>query len=247
MAKRNSNIILIILIIISILELIINFKIIETSDSIIKYSIVAYVVIAIIAAILCVNFISKADKKRTKEEVKIIYKNFDKDKADQEYIEKQTKNKAEKVAENFIADLKKEDNIKDFSEEILNKMSKRFKITQGIFFIWNDKKQKFVTANTFAFYSTETYKEFAIGEGINGQVAKNKKFLLIDNVPEDYIKAVSGLGEGTPRYLAFIPVISDDKTIAVIEISSFEKFPSPAENIFKSISNNLAPFINKFI
>jgi hypothetical protein len=54
-------------------------------------------------------------------------------------------------------------------------------------------------------------------------VAKDKKILFIDEVPEGYIKIVSGLGSSSPRYMGVIPIIHNDETIALLEISTFEK------------------------
>ncbi|MBN2662682.1 MAG: GAF domain-containing protein [Bacteroidales bacterium] len=211
------------------------------------FSGIAYVFFAIVATFLLLKFVSTADKNRPKEEVKIIYKNFDKEKADKELIEKKTKDKAEKIADSFIKDLPVIEDKEKFTELILNKLAKTFHLVQGVFYLWNEQKQVFNTANTYAFYSTEQAKDFAIGEGINGQVAKNKKFLLIDNVPDDYVNVVSGLGEGTPNFLAFMPIIYNEKTIGIIEFASFIELPQPTEKIFNTLAQHLSPIIQKFV
>lgn len=247
MIKRNSNIAFIVFLVLSLIELCFILNIFSFSSNLLNYSGIAYVFFAIIASFLLLKFVSQADKNRPKEEVKIIYKNFDKEKADQELIEKKTKDKAEKIADSFIKDLPEINDTEKFTELILNKLAKTFHLVQGVFYLWDEQKQVFTTANTYAFYSTEKAKNFTIGEGINGQVAKNKKFLLIDNVPDKYVSVVSGLGEGTPKFLAFMPIINNDKTIAIIEFASFIELPQPTEKIFNTLAKYLSPIIQKFV
>lgn len=67
-----------------------------------------------------------------------------------------------------------------------------------------------------------TIIKFDIGEGLIGQCAANGHMLYIDEVPEGYMKVVSGLGMASPRYLLISPIKKEDKVVGVIEISSFK-------------------------
>jgi len=247
MIKRNSNIIFASFLVVSLIKLLISLQLFNIPENIVLYSSYIYIIIAIITSFLLLKFILSLDKDKPKEEVKIIYKNFDKEKADQELIEKKTQNKAQKIADSFIQNFPETKDIEKFTEAVLSKLVKTFHLVQGVFYLWNEEKQVFYTANTYAYYSTEKAKDFEIGEGINGQVAKNQKFLLIDNVPENYIKVVSGLGEGTPKNLAFMPIVYKNKTIAIIEFASFEELPTPTESIFYTLAEHLSPKVHKLI
>ncbi len=247
MDKKKSNIVFAIFLIISILEVLIALNFFDISEKTIIDTVLVYVFLAIATTFLLTKFVATATKHKPKEEVKIIYKNFDTEKANQEIIEKKTSDKASKVAANFMKGLSEVADKDKFTEQVLIRLSKVFNIVQGIFFLYNNKEDLYYTANTFAFYSTDTDKKFKMGEGITGQVAKNQKFLLIDNVPDNYITIVSGLGEGTPRYLAFMPIIDEGKTIGVIEFASFHKLPEPTEKIFTQIAEELVPLVKKFL
>ena len=63
--------------------------------------------------------------------------------------------------------------------------------------------------------------EFDFGEGLVGQAAAGGRTLYIDDVPEGYIKIISGLGSASPRYLLIVPVKDQNKVLGVIEIASF--------------------------
>ena len=59
---------------------------------------------------------------------------------------------------------------------------------------------------------------FKFGEGLVGQSAREKKPILVSNVPEDHIKVVTGLGESTPRSIFVTPFLYENRVTGVIEI-----------------------------
>jgi hypothetical protein len=69
-----------------------------------------------------------------------------------------------------------------------------------------------------------TVVSYEFGEGLIGQAAANGKTLYIDDVPDGYIKIVSGLGSASPRFLLIVPLKTQEKTTGVIEIASFSAF-----------------------
>ncbi|MDQ6885762.1 MAG: HAMP domain-containing protein [Gemmatimonadota bacterium] len=65
---------------------------------------------------------------------------------------------------------------------------------------------------------------FMLGEGLVGQAALEKKPILLTNVPDDYIKITSALGEAPPRNIIVMPVVFEGELKAVIELASFLPF-----------------------
>ena len=49
-------------------------------------------------------------------------------------------------------------------------------------------------------------KAFQIGEGLIGQCALEKQTILLNQVPNDYIKIRSGTGESSPKNIIILPV-----------------------------------------
>jgi HAMP domain-containing protein/signal transduction histidine kinase/DNA-binding response OmpR family regulator len=66
--------------------------------------------------------------------------------------------------------------------------------------------------------------EFRFGEGLVGQCALEQESILLTNVPEEYIKITSGLGEGTPLNIIVQPVLFEGDVKAVVELASFRPF-----------------------
>jgi hypothetical protein len=112
------------------------------------------------------------------------------------------------------------DNAEEFCEAFLRNISHKIEISSSIVFL--KKRTIFYPAGTYALISNNEPKPFEEGKGLNGQVAKNKAPMIIDDVPEDYFVTVSGLGKAKPEHLYILPVISNNIVIAIIELSSFK-------------------------
>ncbi|MBM1145039.1 response regulator [Alcanivorax sp. ZXX171] len=64
--------------------------------------------------------------------------------------------------------------------------------------------------------------EFALGESLVGQCALEKKSIVLEEVPEDYMVVGSGTGKAVPRNVVVLPVIHEDELKGVLEIGSFQ-------------------------
>jgi HAMP domain-containing protein/signal transduction histidine kinase/CheY-like chemotaxis protein len=67
---------------------------------------------------------------------------------------------------------------------------------------------------------------FELGEGIVGQCARERKPIIVTDVPDNYVQVTSGLGESPPRTLAVFPVFFENQVRGVIELGSFREFTS---------------------
>ena len=65
---------------------------------------------------------------------------------------------------------------------------------------------------------------YRLGEGLVGQCGKEKKRILLTEVPRDYVQINSGLGEGTPLNIIVLPVLFEGSLQAVLELASFSPF-----------------------
>jgi methyl-accepting chemotaxis protein len=74
----------------------------------------------------------------------------------------------------------------------------------------------------FALSVSETSSlRYNFGEGLIGQAAAGGQLLYLDEVPEGYIKIISGLGSASPRYLLIAPIKKENSVLGILEIASF--------------------------
>ncbi|HLK63219.1 MAG TPA: HAMP domain-containing protein [Bryobacteraceae bacterium] len=65
---------------------------------------------------------------------------------------------------------------------------------------------------------------YRIGQSLIGQCAHDKERMLVTDVPPDYIRVTSSLGEAAPASIVLLPVLFQNEAKAVIELASFRSF-----------------------
>ncbi len=66
--------------------------------------------------------------------------------------------------------------------------------------------------------------EMKVGVGLVAQCAREKRRIILTDVPPDYIRIRSGLGEAQARNVIVLPVLFEGQTKAVIELATLAEF-----------------------
>jgi signal transduction histidine kinase/HAMP domain-containing protein len=80
---------------------------------------------------------------------------------------------------------------------------------------------------------------FRLGEGLVGQCAKEKKRILLTDVPGDYVRISSGLGASTPLNVVVLPVLFEGSVRAVVELASFSPFSVTHQAFLDQITESI--------
>jgi hypothetical protein len=140
------------------------------------------------------------------------------------------------LAESIVPRIDTREPTRDYAERILLNLARHFEIVQGIFFLKNARSQEFEFLCAYAYTSDKEPEAFKIGEGIPGQVAKNKTILNLTAIPEGYLQIQSGLGKSSPNNLLIIPLLLNKETIGIIELASFQPLDQETEWTFKNLA-----------
>jgi signal transduction histidine kinase/ActR/RegA family two-component response regulator len=73
-----------------------------------------------------------------------------------------------------------------------------------------------------------------------GQCAKEKKRILLTEVPSDYIRISSGLGASAPLSVIVLPVVFEGSLRAVVELASFSPFSVTHQAFLDQITESIA-------
>lgn len=145
-----------------------------------------------------------------------------------EKLEKEVEEKAQEAEDltfnlnRLNKDIGSFNNWEEFGSSLLNAISKQIEIVTGLVYNFDAKDKKFKPIANYAYYSDEPASEFSEGDGLTGQVVKDKKAFFIDKIPDGYVKVISGLGNHKPKFLVIIPILDKSDVIGVIEIATFK-------------------------
>jgi CheY-like chemotaxis protein/CHASE3 domain sensor protein len=94
---------------------------------------------------------------------------------------------------------------------------------------------------TYAFTPAPADRDtFKPREGFVGQSAAEKRLLHVRDVPRDYVRASSGLGEHAVRELLVIPALVDNQVTAVLELGFFRGVQRPDRDLAELIGEPLS-------
>ncbi len=70
----------------------------------------------------------------------------------------------------------------------------------------------------------ELATSFGDGEGLVGQCARDKQPVTLADLPANYLRIASGLGDAAPTQAAALPLVSQANLLGVIELAAFRDF-----------------------
>ena len=86
--------------------------------------------------------------------------------------------------------------------------------------------------------------EFGPGEGLVGQAVREQRLIVLAEVPADYLRVSSGLGEKQPVNLLVVPFIFNDEVLAALELGSFTPFDARQLGFLEQIADRIGIAVN---
>jgi len=122
------------------------------------------------------------------------------------------------------------DDVNALANSLISELVKYLDANQGGVFVLSNNEsgnlyeEHMELAGCYAWDRTK-YLEQKIyeGDGLVGQVWQEKHHIYITDIPDDYVKIVSGLGTANPKCILIVPMIFNDKIYGVIEMASFNE------------------------
>ncbi|MCD4833979.1 MAG: GAF domain-containing protein [Bacteroidales bacterium] len=151
------------------------------------------------------------------------------------------------IINDILADNKND--FKALSSKVLSQLIKHIRATFGVLYMLSNDDEADTYLELIADYgcSNDIRKDKAkihVTTGIVGVSYTENRLMIVNDVPENFIKIESGLGESQPEALLIIPLSIDEKVFGIIEIASFNRFTDLEIEFTKRIAFNIANNLN---
>lgn len=153
----------------------------------------------------------------------------------------------------FAELMRKSDNLKDLGDQLLSELVNYLGMNQGTIYLAEYKDRENLNLYDAGLKMISCYafgrkkfieSEVKPGEGLIGQAYLEKDYLYLTEIPDNYIRITSGLGDANPSAILIVPMIDDNGIVeGVIELASFKKLESYKIDFTKKICQNLASTI----
>jgi putative methionine-R-sulfoxide reductase with GAF domain/HAMP domain-containing protein len=139
--------------------------------------------------------------------------------------------------------------VQKLSEEIIANLVKYIKGNQGAIYIIDDEEtdgEQTMSMKACYAWDKKKYLNQKIfkGEGLSGQAWQEGDSIYLTEVPQNYIRITSGLGDANPSSVLITPLKLNDQVFGVVEVASFSVFQDFEIDFVKKMAESIASTIS---
>ncbi len=147
----------------------------------------------------------------------------------------------------FSRMLQGERDLATVSNLIMSELAPLVNAQYGVFYVTKREEDE-TKLELVASYGAETpaqlKQEFLLREGLIGQAAADRRPILLKDVPPDFIRIGSGLGDAKPANVNILPALFEDEVKAVIELASFNEFNETHQSFLDQLMESVGIVLN---
>ena len=136
------------------------------------------------------------------------------------------------------------DGLSILGDNIISNLVKYLGANQGGLFVVNenDPNDKYLEMIACYAWNKKKYINMRVdeGEGLVGQAWQENDTLFITDVPQDYVKITSGLGDANPKSFLIVPLAVNDEIFGVVEIAAFFTFEQHHIDFVNKLAESIA-------
>jgi len=125
---------------------------------------------------------------------------------------------------------------REFANTLMSELVPCLKAGLGVFYVMREGTQRLELLGSYGYKERRhVTPDYALGEGLVGQAAVERRTIVLQDVPSDYTRIHSGSGEAPPRSVVVVPVVSRDSLLGVIEVASFAQLSGVQEKLLDEL------------
>ena len=133
--------------------------------------------------------------------------------------------------------------LKTLGSQFLSKVVPLVESSHAVFYVKDLNEQNQPVYQLLSTYAFKERKHLSntirSGEGLIGQAIFEKTPIILTEVPSDYVRVSSGLGEAPPLNLYVLPILFEGDVKAVLEIASFKPFSEAQQAFLEELINGV--------
>jgi signal transduction histidine kinase/CheY-like chemotaxis protein len=123
------------------------------------------------------------------------------------------------------AELQQATTFADLAQKLLSIICPLMNIGIGVFYIYNEPDNRLHLLAGYGYREANPLgQSLAMGEGLVGQCAVERTPIILTNIPDDYMRIGSSLGESAPKCVLLLPIVFTGHVLGVLELASFKQF-----------------------
>jgi PAS domain S-box-containing protein len=139
--------------------------------------------------------------------------------------------------------------LNKLADEIISNLVKYLKANQGALYILDDEEEgSEPTISLKACYAWDKKKylnqKIHKGEGLAGQAWQEGETIFLTEVPQNYIRITSGLGDANPTCILIVPLKVNDQIFGIVELASFNVLQDYEIQFVEKIAESIASTVS---
>jgi signal transduction histidine kinase/HAMP domain-containing protein/CheY-like chemotaxis protein len=147
----------------------------------------------------------------------------------------------------FSRMLQGERDLATVSNLIMSELAPLVNAQYGVFYVTKreeDETKLELVASYGAESQDQLKQKFSLREGLIGQAAADRRPILLKDVPADFLRIGSGLGQAQPASVSILPALFEDEVKAVIELASFNEFNETHQSFLDQLMESVGIVLN---
>jgi len=136
------------------------------------------------------------------------------------------------------------DDLLVLGDKITSALVQYTRANQGGLYILNDEDENNKHLELISLFAFDIKKfeqrKIKLGEGLLGQTFLERETTYYNNVPDEYIRITSGLGEANPRSILIVPLKVDREVYGIVELASFHEFQPHEISFVEKLGETIA-------